>query len=133
MSISFANPWALLLLLLIPVYLWITRRNRRRALVFSRTAMFGWLAGHGAGWIARAPGWLRANCIIALIIALAAPRTGASVVDVDAEGIAIAIVFDISSSMLAEDFAPQNRLAVAKEKVAAFVRGRQHDRIGLVA
>lgn len=133
MNLSFANPWALPLLLLIPLYAWLTRRHRPRALVFSRTSMFGWLAGRGAGWIARLPGWLRAGCIVALIIALAAPRTGASVVDVDAEGIAIVMVFDISSSMLAEDFAPHNRLAVAKRKVAEFVRGRQHDRIGLVA
>jgi Ca-activated chloride channel family protein len=43
------------------------------------------------------------------------------------------ITLDISSSMLAEDFAPRNRLAVAKENVANFVAGRQYDRIGLVA
>jgi Ca-activated chloride channel family protein len=54
-------------------------------------------------------------------------------VDVNAEGIAIMLVLDISSSMLAEDFAPKNRLVVAKEKIAEFVRGRQYDRIGLVA
>ncbi|HEX5831499.1 MAG TPA: VWA domain-containing protein, partial [Gemmatimonadaceae bacterium] len=41
--------------------------------------------------------------------------------------------FDISSSMLAEDFQPQNRLQVAKDKVKQFVLGRTSDRIGLVA
>lgn len=133
MNFSFANPWALPLLLLIPLYLWTTKRARRSALVFSRTGMFRWLAGPGAGAISRLPGWLRGACVVGLIIALAAPRTGSSVVDVDAEGIAIVIVFDISSSMLAEDFAPRNRLSVAKERVAAFVSGRQYDRIGLVA
>ncbi|MGH7554761.1 MAG: vWA domain-containing protein [Longimicrobiales bacterium] len=133
MSFSFTNPWALALLLLIPVYVYVTRRAPRSALVFSRTGMLGWLSGRGALYLARLPNWLRGGVIAALIIALAAPRTGASVVDVDAEGIAIVIVLDISSSMLAEDFAPRNRLAVAKEKVAGFVSGREYDRIGLVA
>jgi Ca-activated chloride channel homolog len=43
------------------------------------------------------------------------------------------LVVDLSSSMLAEDFHPQNRLQVAKEQVSRFIRGRQHDRIGMVA
>jgi Ca-activated chloride channel homolog len=43
------------------------------------------------------------------------------------------LVVDISSSMLAEDLGDRNRLAVAKETVADFVRGREYDRIGLVA
>ncbi len=42
------------------------------------------------------------------------------------------IALDVSSSMLAEDFAP-NRLGAAKETVARFVDARTHDRIGLVA
>jgi len=49
------------------------------------------------------------------------------------EGIAIVIALDISSSMLAEDFAPSNRLEVAKRQAIGFVRGREADRIGLVA
>jgi Ca-activated chloride channel family protein len=133
MSLSFANPWALLLLLLIPAWVWYTRGPDRHAFVFSRTGTLGGLVGRGARRIAKLPGWLRALSIAGLILAFAAPRTGSSVVDVDAEGIAIVIVLDISSSMLAEDFAPRNRLAVAKEKVAQFVAGRQYDRIGLVA
>jgi Ca-activated chloride channel family protein len=48
------------------------------------------------------------------------------------EGIAIALAIDVSSSMLAEDFAPSNRLEVAKRQAIAFVRGRDADRIGLV-
>src|SRR5690606_40603243 len=70
------------------------------------------------------------DLIVALIVALAAPRTGATAIDIEADGIAIMLVVDISSSMLAEDFHPDNRLAVAKAKVADFVRGRRYDRIG---
>jgi Ca-activated chloride channel family protein len=43
------------------------------------------------------------------------------------------IAFDISSSMLAMDFQPQNRLEVARAKIKQFVQSRSSDRIGIVA
>ncbi len=133
MSFGFAHPWALLLLLLLPVWALYSRRWRRRALAYSRASAVGRLAGPGSGWLGRMPGWLRTGAIVALIFALAGPRTGSSAIDVEAEGIAIMVVVDISSSMLAEDFHPDNRLTVAKAKVADFVRSRRYDRIGMVA
>ena len=134
MSFDFAEPWALALLLLLPAGWWYLRRARASgALAHSRTGAMARIAGRRPLLISRVPGWLRVTALSALVLALAAPQTGSSVVNVDAEGIAIVVALDISSSMLAEDFAPQNRLTVAKEKVAAFVRGRQYDRIGLVA
>jgi Ca-activated chloride channel family protein len=77
--------------------------------------------------------WLRALAVAALILAAAQPRTGARASAVASEGIDIALAVDVSSSMLAEDFQPQNRLEVAKEKVKRFVMGRHSDRVGLVA
>lgn len=133
MSFGFANPWALALLLLIPAWVLLQRRWRPRGLPFPRAAEAAELDAPHTRWLARAPGWLRGAAVVALIIALAAPRTGATAVDIEAEGIAIMLVVDISSSMLAEDFHPDNRLAVAKAKVADFVRGRRYDRIGMVA
>ncbi|HUG40659.1 MAG TPA: VWA domain-containing protein [Longimicrobiales bacterium] len=129
---GFEHPWALALLLAAP--LWhLYRRHRRRTLLFSRASATGSLTTRAVRWIARTPEWLRTTAIVALIVALAGPRTGQSMTEIEAEGIAIGIVVDISTSMLAEDFHPQNRLAVAKEEVAKFVRGRRYDRIGLVA
>ncbi|HEX7119737.1 MAG TPA: VWA domain-containing protein [Longimicrobiales bacterium] len=133
MSFGFAHPWALALLLLLPLWLLYERRWRRPGFRFSRAADAAKLGGSAPRWLARAPGWLRGAAAVALILALAAPRTGASAIDVEAEGIAIMLVVDISSSMLAEDFHPDNRLTVAKEKVADFVRARRYDRIGMVA
>ncbi|MGH7465333.1 MAG: vWA domain-containing protein, partial [Longimicrobiales bacterium] len=142
MTMGFANPWALLLLLCLPLYLWLTRDARPRSLTFSRAELLGRVAPGSARVLALVPGWLRALAFAALVIAIATPRTGASVVDINAEGIAIVLVVDISSSMLAEDLSTEdaqgrrstrNRLAVAKETVAQFVRGRDYDRIGLVA
>jgi Ca-activated chloride channel family protein len=133
MSFGFAHPWLLLLLLAVPLYVLFTRRGGRRTLTFSRAALLGSLANTRSSRWARFPELLRTLCIIVLIVAMAGPRTGTSLVDFDAEGIAIVIALDISSSMLAEDFSPHNRFEVAQNRVKAFVRGRQHDRIGLVA
>jgi len=44
----------------------------------------------------------------------------------------IMLVLDISGSMRAEDFQPRNRLYVAKQVVADFIKTRTSDRIGLV-
>ncbi len=129
---GFERPWLLLLLLAVP--LWHIYRSRARpSILFSRASSTGRLASPVMLWVARAPEWLRSAAVAALVIAMAGPRTGVSTTEVDAEGIAIALVVDISTSMLAEDFHPQNRLAVAKDKVADFVRGRRFDRIGMVA
>jgi Ca-activated chloride channel homolog len=67
------------------------------------------------------------------VFASAGPRIGGDTVEIKQEGIAIVITIDISSSMLAEDFAPSNRLEVAKRQAVGFIRGRTADRIGLVA
>lgn len=50
----------------------------------------------------------------------------------ETKGIDIVVSLDISGSMMAEDFKPENRLAVAKEEAAKFIRERENDRIGLV-
>ncbi|MGB5529412.1 MAG: VWA domain-containing protein, partial [Ignavibacteriaceae bacterium] len=66
-----------------------------------------------------------------LIIALARPQSFRSGENVTTEGIDIAMVLDISGSMLAEDLKP-NRLEAAKNVIDNFVEGRISDRIGLV-
>ena len=69
------------------------------------------------------------------IIALARPQivryeTLEEVLDYGAD---IMLVMDVSGSMEALDFQPQNRLNVAKEVVNNFIAGRKGDHIGLVA
>jgi len=132
LAIDFASPWVLLLLLLLPCW-WLWRRRRRApAIVFSRTDVLA--RGRRGGALARRVlGTLRVLLIAGLIVALARPRSGAHTENIDTEGINIVIAIDLSSSMLSEDFQPQNRLEVAKEKVKQFILGRHSDRIGLVA
>jgi Ca-activated chloride channel homolog len=68
----------------------------------------------------------------ALIIALARPQKGRTDEEVTTEGIDIMLVLDVSESMQALDFKPDNRLAVAKQTIKEFIGKRNHDRIGLV-
>jgi len=129
---EFVTPWALLLLLSLPAWWWWRRRHRPQAIVFSRVDALakGRRAGRG---IARALVGLRALLLVAMIVALARPRTAGRMEQVTRDGINIVVAFDISSSMLSEDFQPQNRLEVAREKVKEFISRRNSDRIGIVA
>lgn len=133
MSFGFGNPWALSILLLVPAFVYWARRSHDHGLRHARAGTAALREARGLRFVASAPAGLRVAVAVLLILVAAEPRSGASVTDVDAEGIAIVLVLDVSSSMLAEDFAPRNRISVAKEKVADFVRGRRYDRIGLVA
>jgi len=130
--LEFGSPWVLLLLVLLPAW-WLWRRRRRpAAIVFSRVGVLanGPRAGRG---IARALLVARNLVLVGLIIALARPRSAGRAEQSTTEGINIVIAFDISSSMLAEDFQPQNRLEVARDKVKQFIAMRSSDRIGVVA
>jgi Ca-activated chloride channel homolog len=129
---QFASAWALPLLLVLPAW-WLWRRRRKSpSIVFSRVRALvkGPRAGRG---VTRMLFLLRNLVLLGGVVALARPRSGARTEDVSSEGINIVIAFDISSSMLAQDFQPQNRLEVAREKVKQFVAMRKSDRIGVVA
>ena len=127
--IGIARPWLLLLLLAIPVWLW----RRRRITDFTPASDLGLagLAGRGSWWPA-VPVALRALAFGCWVLAAAGPQFGRGRLELRGEGIAIALAVDVSSSMLAEDFAPSNRLEVAKRQAIGFIRGRRADRIGLV-
>ncbi|HLB08765.1 MAG TPA: VWA domain-containing protein [Gemmatimonadaceae bacterium] len=131
-AVDFASPYVLLLLLLIPTW-WLWRRGRRApAIVFSRADVLA-RGRRGGAFTRRLLGVLRILLLVGLIVALARPRSGAHTENVNSQGINIVIAIDLSSSMLSEDFQPQNRLEVAKDKVKQFILGRHTDRIGLVA
>jgi Ca-activated chloride channel family protein len=129
---EFFTPEALWLLLLLPAW-WLWRRFRRRdAIVFSRTSVLA--AGpQVGGWVPPAIFTLRNLALASLIVALARPRSGAHTETQTSERINIVLAIDLSSSMLALDFRPNNRIEVAKAKVKQFIARRTSDRIGVVA
>ena len=133
--LQFADPWFLLLLLLLPLLLarriWV-QRNLKGGLVFPQTSLAGQL---GQSWTVRFQPWLilfKLAGMGLLVIAFARPQLGSSEEDILTEGVDIMITVDVSGSMAAEDFRPRNRLVVAKQVIQDFVRGRQSDRLGLV-
>lgn len=130
--IEFYTPEALWLLLLLPAW-WLWRLRRRKdAIVFSRTSVLA--SGPTTGsWIPKAIFLLRNVALASLVVALARPRSGAHVETQTSEGINIVIAIDLSSSMLALDFRPANRIEVAKQTVKQFISRRTSDRIGIVA
>jgi Ca-activated chloride channel family protein len=128
---SLARPWLVLLLLAIPIWWWLRHRRDVPGARYSDVSLPA-LATRRRWWV-KLPPILRALALGALGLAAAGPRFGGDTVEIKQEGIAIVITIDISSSMLAEDFAPSNRLEVAKRQAVGFIRGRSADRIGLVA
>jgi Ca-activated chloride channel family protein len=129
--IFFARPWLFVLLLALPWWWWRRRRLRVRTAPVSDTAPFA--AAARGKWRLLIPPALRSLVWASLVAAAAGPYRRGDRTMVATDGVAIVIAIDVSSSMLAEDFAPSNRLTVAKQQAAAFVRGRTADRIGLVS
>ena len=137
------SKWALLLLLIVPVLVYLGLRKKRGAAV-----RFSSLRD-----IRRCPGSLRLQlrpilnvaryaCIVLLIIALARPRKGTVLSEISTEGVAIEVVADRSGSMQAEmDYFGEelNRFEVVKRVLADFIEGnnkglegRGNDLVGLV-
>ena len=131
-NLTFATPWAFLLLLLIPAMTIYRYRNLRR--YFATLTMPTLEAAKGMrpwrGGMQKLLPVLRMLALAAFIVALARPQLALKEEVVNAEGIDIFLVLDLSSSMLAQDFKP-DRLEVSKQVAAEFVDKRPYDRIGL--
>jgi Ca-activated chloride channel family protein len=131
--VTFARPLLLALLAALPLWWWWRARRLAR---LSGAPMSDVRPAAGPTerlWVARLPVSLRSLCLGAWIVAASGPRVGSARSQLHSEGISIVLALDMSSSMLAEDFAPYNRLDVAKRTAIEFVNARGSDRIGLVA
>jgi len=133
-GITFLYPWVLYFLAIIPLMIaWYLFRGMKvqSSVKYSSLNIFRDVPSTIREKLRHIPFAVRLIAIGLLIIALARPQSFTSGENVTTEGIDIAMVLDISGSMLAEDFKP-NRLDAAKNVIDNFVEGRTTDRIGLV-
>lgn len=131
----FKNPEFLLLLLVWIPMIWVYILRARRSRAALRFPDLGIIKQLPSSIFIKARHLLLALRLLGvglLIVALARPQEGRSDEEVTTEGVDIMLVLDISESMQALDFQPENRLSVAKNTIADFINKRQHDRIGLV-
>jgi Ca-activated chloride channel homolog len=137
-ALTFARAELLWLLLLIPLIAYLRGRpGAAAAVTFSSTQLLGTL---GRATVSRAGKLLRTLLLAALaffILALARPQLGKSLTEVEASGIDIMLVLDVSNSMLAKDFTiggdEATRLDAVREVTRKFIEGRPNDRIGIIA
>ena len=130
---EFANKeYFLLLLLLIPYVLWyfLYRKGCEPTMCMSDTHAYEYANRSWRIRLIHLPMFLRCLVFVLVVIVLARPQSKDSWNNKTVEGIDIMMAMDVSSSMLAEDVAP-NRMEVAKEVVSEFISSRPNDNIGL--
>jgi Ca-activated chloride channel family protein len=135
---TFAHPYLLLLLLLLPVLAWLKgRHGQGSAFLYSSVDLVRPVSGLSrskAGSILLNLRWLALGLFI---VALAQPRFIKGETEIKASGIDIVLALDLSTSMASEDFLVNgeriNRIDLAKQVLSEFIDKRPNDRIGLIA
>jgi Ca-activated chloride channel family protein len=131
----FANPEYLYLLLLLPLFgFWYFKRHTKSSgkIRFSDINVIKRVGVSTKQRLRHVLFLLRLLFISLIILAFARPQSGSKMRETSTEGVDIILAVDVSSSMLAEDFKPKNRLEAAKKVAEEFIMGRQNDRIGMV-
>jgi len=132
--IRFANPWWLLLAIVVIARIALLVRDRRSRFASFTVSSLALVAPKTPlrARFAILPFALEVIAALLMIVALARPQRVMRMASNDRFGIDIVIALDASGSMAAEDFRPRNRFSVAKELIGDFISKRQDDRIGIV-
>ncbi|MFZ1257781.1 MAG: VWA domain-containing protein [Saprospiraceae bacterium] len=132
--LEWESPWFFILFLIVP-WMWyhLIRKSEKttNALVFPSLNNFPIKTNWKISFYKVLP-YLKLLAISFFILAMARPRWILKEEKMSAEGIAIFLAMDLSSSMLSQDFNP-NRLEVSKSVAIDFISKREYDRIGLTA
>lgn len=132
---TFAHPYVLLLLLLLPVAAWLRGKfGHSPAFVYSSVDLVRPVSGMKRSRAGRCLAALRWLALALFIVALAQPQRVRGTSEVKASGIDIVVAIDMSGSMRSEDFGEgRSRIKMAKEVLTKFIDNRPNDRIGLIA
>ena len=131
---TFNDPNLLLLLLALPPALLLKWRTGEQASPGGFSNL-GLLRSFRPTWRIRyrwLPAIIRAAALALLVVALARPQVGQAETELPGQGIDIALVLDLSSSMTSASLSTGSRQEVAQRVLTDFVEGREEDRIGLV-
>ena len=131
----FADPYYLLALLVLPVMIyWYLRGGKRQSgkIKYSDIGLLKQIKPSFKQRLRHLLFVIRLLAITALILALARPQSSSKEEEISTEGVDIVLAIDVSTSMLAEDFKPNNRLAAVKLVARDFIKGRKNDRLGMV-
>lgn len=130
----FANPWWLLLLILVAGLGWLLwkKAGKPDGIRFSDLSLVEKSIPKRLIGPDEILGIINLLGLIFCIIALARPQTGLKTEQISGQGVDIILCMDTSGSMRSIDFKPQNRLGAAKEVAKKFVESRSKDRMGLV-
>ncbi|MBP8136797.1 MAG: VWA domain-containing protein [Candidatus Eisenbacteria bacterium] len=131
--IRFEAPWLLLAILVLPALaLWRWRRPQTQP----AAVLWGTLAGFGRpgamSWAVLGVRLLPWVALALALLAAARPQRGMQQSEVDSRGVDIVLAMDCSQSMVVERMGLRTRMDVALETARDFVRGRPHDRLGVV-
>jgi Ca-activated chloride channel family protein len=139
-KIRLAEPFWLLLLLLIPLVFWAQIQTKRKSssLLFATLSRIKASGPKTSDYSQVLSKLLRIGCLSCLTLTLSRPQFDKSTSSLVSSGVDIVLAIDLSASMLALDMSANQenevtRLDVVKEVIKDFVSKRKHDRIGLVA
>jgi Ca-activated chloride channel family protein len=132
--VTFQQPDALLLLLLVPLlvvgYLWIVRRRAADERELGTMAHTATRTGRPLGWRRHVVPLVFLLGVVVLLVGLARPEAK---IDLPRREGTVVLAFDVSASMKAKDLAP-TRIAAAKRAAHTFVADQPSSiRIGVVA
>src|SRR5256714_11315508 len=137
-ALTFAHPWLLLLLLVIPLLAYLRgKRGPAAALTYSSTASLRAIGKQSAARVGKILRALLLGSLALFVVGLARPQLGKSLTQIEASGIDIMLVLDVSGSMLTKDFTiggqEATRVDAIREVTRKFIEGRPNDRIGIIA
>ena len=137
-TFSFAYPWVLLALLVLPILALLRGKiGGTPGIFFSSTKLVMAVGKRRRSRAGAVLASLIYGAMACLIIALARPQLGSTLERVQASGVDIMLVLDVSGSMIAEDYtigsSRANRVDVVKKVTREFIEARPNDRIGIIA
>jgi Ca-activated chloride channel family protein len=113
------------------LYLWAAWHRRKATLQLGDIPLISRLAGAVSSRRRRWKAGLVVLGLFFVAVSLVGPRFGTKLREVKREGIDLVIALDVSSSMMAEDVAP-NRLDRARNEIKKLIGELRGDRVGLV-